>query len=169
MRGARRLAALGLLAALALALAWGESFLALPVILPGARLGLANLVTVLALYLLPSWRDAAAILFIRVSLGALFAGGGALLYSGSGALFSFGAMCLLRRQGAGIRTVSAIGGLFHNLGQLAAALLLIPHIALLAYLPPLLLLGLTAGAAIGAIAAPLLPRLAASTIFMPKG
>lgn len=162
MSRARHIVRLGILAALALALSFAESFLPLPGLFPGAKLGLANLVTVLALYLFPSWRSTAAILFVRVLLGAGFAGGGALWYSGAGAVLSFAVMCLFYRMGVGITVTSAAGGVAHNVGQLLAAMLVLRSTALLAWLPFLLAAGFAAGLAVGLSAAVLLPVIRAN-------
>lgn len=159
MSVARRIVLLGLFVSLALVLSWAENFLPLPGFLPGAKLGLANLVTLLALYLLPSWHDAALVLFLRVVLGSLVAGGGAFWYSAVGAAVSFPLMCVLRRFGIGVVGVSAAGGIAHNMGQLAAAMLVLRTFALAAYAPILAAAGLVAGVAVGLLAAALLPRL----------
>lgn len=164
-RAAHRVAFIGLWTALALALSFAETFLPLPSLLPGAKLGLANLVTLLALYLLPSWHDAALVLLLRVGLGSVFMGGGAFWYSAAGGALSFALMCLLRRLGLGVVAVSAAGGIAHNLGQLFAARLVLRTAALLAYAPLLAALGLAAGLAIGLLAAALLPVLRAQGHF----
>ena len=156
---ARRIVLLGLFVSLALVLSWAENFLPLPGFLPGAKLGLANLVTLLALYLLPSWHDAALVLFLRVVLGSLVAGGGAFWYSAVGAAVSFPLMCVLRRFGIGAVGVSAAGGIAHNMGQLAAAMLVLRTFVLAAYAPILAAAGLAAGVAVGLLAAALLRRL----------
>ena len=66
----RKIVYMGLLTAAALALSFVESFLPSP-FLPGAKLGLANIVTVTAIYTLPRTRDAALVVFARVVLGGI--------------------------------------------------------------------------------------------------
>lgn len=156
---ARRVVLVGLLTALALALSFAESVLPLPGFLPGAKIGLANLVTLLALYLLPSWHDAALVLFLRVTLGSFFAGGGAFWYSAAGAAVSFPLMCALRRLGLPLLAVSAAGGVAHNAAQLAAAMIVLRTVALVAYAPLLAAAGLLAGLAVGLLAAGVVSRL----------
>ena len=153
MNETRKLVFMGLLVAAALALSFVESFLP-PLVLPGAKLGLANIVTVVALYALPRPRDAAMVLAARVLLGGVFAGGATLVYSASGAALSFCVMLLLQKAGRfGIVPVSAAGGFFHNAGQLVAASVTTSSSALaLAYLPPLGGLGLLAGGFVGIVA-----------------
>ena len=108
----RELTLCAVLAALALALSYMESFfpLALIVPLPGVKLGLANIVTLYALYAL-GFPSALAILLVRCTLGALFAGNAsALLFSLLGGLAALLAMALLRKaKGLSIFGVSIAG------------------------------------------------------------
>ena len=122
----RELTLCAVLAALALALSYMESFfpLALIVPLPGVKLGLANIVTLYALYAL-GFPSALAILLVRCTLGALFAGNAsALLFSLLGGLAALLAMALLRKaKGLSIFGVSIAGAAAHNIGQVCAAML----------------------------------------------
>ncbi len=153
MNETRKLTVMGFLTAAALALSFVESLLPSPV-LPGAKLGLANIVTVAALYLLPRERDAALVLAARVLLGSLFSGGVSFIYSAAGAALSFFAMVLLKRTGLfGAAAVSAAGGFFHNLGQLMAATAVISSRSLWGYLPALGLAGLASGLLVGVVVA----------------
>lgn len=96
----RELTLCAVLAALALALSYMESFfpLALIVPLPGVKLGLANIVTLYALYAL-GFPSALAILLVRCTLGALFAGNAsALLFSLLGGLSALFVMALLSKS-----------------------------------------------------------------------
>ena len=71
-----------------------EGMLPVPFIAPGAKLGLANLITVIALYALPRKRDVALILLLRIILSTAFGGGiNAFFYSVSGAALSLGSSC----------------------------------------------------------------------------
>ncbi|MCR5030270.1 MAG: Gx transporter family protein [Selenomonadaceae bacterium] len=150
MNNTRKLIFMGLLVAAALALSFVESFLFLPVF-PGAKLGLANIVTVAALYILPQARDAALVLAVRVILGGVFVGGASVFYSAAGAALSFLVMWFLKRaRGFGVVSVSMAGGFFHNIGQLLAAAALVSSTSFfLAYLPVLGLAGLAAGFFVG--------------------
>ncbi len=149
MSETRKLIYMGLLVAAALALSFIESFLPIPV-LPGAKLGLANLVTVTALYTLPCIQDAAWVLAARVILGGIFAGGASFLYSAAGAALSFCVMAFLKKMGrCGVVAVSAAGGFFHNLGQLLAAMAILSSALFWAFFPVLGLAGLAAGAVLG--------------------
>lgn len=154
---AKKVTALGLFLAASLVLSYLEHLLPMP--LPGVKLGLSNLLVVLALYLYDR-RTAALLLFGKILLSALlFAGFSAFLYSLCGGALSFAVMCLLKAlPWFSITGVSMGGGVAHNVGQLMAALLFFPPRTLLFYLPFLLLSGLAAGALLGITAAFLIKR-----------
>ena len=145
-----------MLAALALALSYMESFfpLALIVPLPGVKLGLANIVTLYALYAI-GFPSALAILLVRCTLGALFAGNAsALLFSLLGGLSALFVMALLSKsKKLSIFGVSIAGAAAHNCGQVCAALITLGSTAPLYYLPFLLLVSLFTGALSGLIVA----------------
>ena len=89
---------LALLVAQSLALFLFEGLIPLPFLAPGAKLGLANLITLIALYTLPRWQDTLLVILVRIILATMFGGGPTiLLYSLSGGLLSFAVMLLLRR------------------------------------------------------------------------
>ena len=151
----KQLTLCAVLTALALALSYLENFfpLALAIPLPGVKLGLANIVTVFALYALGP-AQALAILLGRCTLGAMFAGNlNALLFSLMGGFAAMGMMILLSRlRKLSIYGVSMGGAAAHNCGQIAAALVTLGNSAPLAYLPVLLLVSLFTGALTGFIA-----------------
>ncbi len=140
------------LTALALALSYVENFLplSLAVPLPGVKLGLANIVTVFALYALGTGQ-AFLILIARCTLGALFAGNlNALLFSLFGGLSAMAVMALLSRsKHLSLYGVSVGGAAAHNCGQIAAAILTLGNTAPLYYLPLLLGVSLFTGALTG--------------------
>ena len=92
--------------------------------IPGVKLGLANVVTVYAIFALGSG-PAAMILLARVVLGSLFAGGSTIFYSLAGGVCCFLAMALLRlvMTEKQMWACSALGAAAHNIGQIALALL----------------------------------------------
>ena len=147
MRPLRHTAHIALLTALSLILFLLEGFLPLPLPVPGAKLGLAAIVTLVALRILPRTRDAAAVLLLRIFLSAFLGGGFApLLYSMAGGLASFAAMALLlRRTQLSLVGISAVGGLL-----LAAAVM--ESSALLLYAPLLGVVGILTGTGIGILA-----------------
>lgn len=148
----RQLTLCALLTAMALALSYLENLfpLSLAVPIPGVKLGLANIVTVFALYALGPG-EALLILLARCFLGSLFAGNmNALLFSLLGGLCAMGTMVLLsRRQGLSIYGVSIGGAAAHNCGQIAAAALSLGSAAPLYYLPVLLAVSLLTGGLTG--------------------
>ena len=152
----RELTLCAVLAALALALSYMESFfpLALIVPLPGVKLGLANIVTLYALYALGA-SSALAILVVRCLLGSLFAGNAsALLFSLLGGLAAMLVMIALHAlPRLSVYGVSVGGAAAHNCGQVAAAMLTLGSAAPLAYLPFLLLVSVFTGALTGFVAA----------------
>ena len=145
----RQLALCAVLTALALGLSTLENLFPVTLLipLPGVKLGLANIVTVFALYQLGAL-PALAILTARCLLGGLFAGNAsAMLFSLLGGLTAMLVMILLRR----LRCLSiygvSIGG--DNLGQMAAALITLGNTAVLGYLPFLLGISLLTGTLTG--------------------
>ena len=125
--------------------------------IPGVKLGLANVVTVYAIFALGSG-PAAMILLARVVLGSLFAGGSTIFYSLAGGVCCFLAMALLRlvMTEKQMWACSALGAAAHNIGQMAAALITLGNTAVLGYLPFLLAVSLFTGALTGFVSALLL-------------
>ena len=165
----RQLTLCAVLAALALALSYIESFFPLTLLipLPGVKLGLANIVTVFALYTLGA-PMALCILLVRCTLGALFAGNAsALIFSLLGGFSAMLVMIALHKNRLSIFGVSIAGAAAHNCGQVAAAMLTLGSVAPLSYLPFLLLVSLFTGALSGFIAA-LLFRAMANTALMKE-
>jgi len=158
---AKRLTTLALLTAIALTIFLAEAQLPPLVPVPGVKLGLANIVTVCAVFALGPG-DALLILCARVFLGAVFSGQMmTLLYSGAGGLLAWVVMVLLaklltRKQ---LWLCSPAAAVFHNLGQLLAAAGVMRTWAVLAYLPYLLLSGIVTGFFTGLCAQFLLARL----------
>ena len=149
-----------MLAATALLLFLVETLIPPLTAIPGIKIGLANAVTLAAVYLCGR-RDAAAILFVRVCLGAVFAGNlSTFLYSVSGAALCLAVTCLLCRPlRKTVWVVSVFGAIAHNLGQLIAASVLLCSAAVFWYLPYLLIAAVISGAFIGFCVQFLLQRL----------
>lgn len=161
MSKTKKLVLLGVLTALALALSYCERFipigLAVPV--PGIKLGLANIVTVVVLYLFGPL-PAIAVAAVRCVLGSFFGGSvSALMFSLSGALLSWAAMSAASRVKAfSVFGISLWGAAFHNIGQICVAALVMGS-AVVYYLPYLLAVSLLTGFITGAISAGVLSRL----------
>ena len=155
---------MALLTAIALTIFLAEAQIPNPIPIPGVKLGLANIVTVYAMFVLGP-ADTLMILLARVFWGSVFSGQMmTFFYSLSGGLVCYAIMLLLcrvltKRQ---IWLCSCVGGACHNLGQLAAAILIARSPALVVYLPYLLLAGLAAGLFTGLCAQFLTARLTRS-------
>lgn len=157
----KKLTFMALLTAIALTIFLVEAQIPAPVPIPGIKLGLSNIVTVYAIFALGP-AEACMILLVRVVLGCLCSGQVmALLYSLAGGVFCLAAMLLLRRfvTERQIWVCSVVGAMFHNLGQILAAILITRTPALIVYLPVLVLSGLIAGLFTGLAAQFLLRRL----------
>lgn len=142
----RQLTTCALLCALALGIFVVEA--QIPVLIPvaGVKLGLANVVTVAAVFLL-GWKQAAAILLTRILLGSLYAGVSQLPFSLAGGMCSILAVLAIRQilRPNQLWIASAVGGMAHNLGQMAVAIAVTQTPSLLVYLPVLLISGLLTG------------------------
>lgn len=160
----KRLTRLSMLTALALILFTVE--MQLPALTPiqGCKLGLANIVTVYAMFALGT-ADTFAVLLVRIVLGSVFSGQpGSLPYSLAGGILCYLAMLPCRRL-LSIRQLwigSVIGSVFHNIGQLGMAVLITRTPAVIGYLPVLLLIGIPAGVFTGLCAQLVVNRLADS-------
>lgn len=152
----KQLTLCALLTAMALGLSYLENFfpLSLAIPIPGVKLGLANIVTLFALYVLGPGQ-ALLILLARCFLGAVFAGNmSALLFSLLGGVSSMLVMIgLSRLRKLSVYGVSAGGAAAHNCGQVAAAVLTLGSAAPLGYLPVLLGVSLFTGALTGLVSA----------------
>ena len=154
------MAILGLMVALAMILSYLEAIIILPVAIPGIKAGLSNLLIVTVMYLY-SPREAALVNLVRILLSAmLFGTVTGLIFSLSGAILSFAVMGLFWKAGLFTVTgVSILGGVFHNVGQLIAAVFLFSSVTLGYYLPVLLLAGLITGTVNGILATVILKRI----------
>lgn len=156
---AKRIARLAVMIALAFTLSYLESLLPINLGIPGVKLGLANLVVVAALYLLPLG-DAFGIALIRILLaGITFGNGVSLVYSLCGGLLSFVIMLAVKRSRLSPVGVSVLGGICHNAGQLAAAAFLMSTARIVYYMPVLLVAGTVTGLLIGIAANMIIHRL----------
>lgn len=156
----KKLPLYGVLVALAFVLSYVEMLVPFSLGIPGVKLGLANLVTLVALYLLPV-PGAAAVALCRIVLaGFTFGSLSSMLYALCGGALSFLVMWFCKRLPAFSPVgVSIAGGVAHNIGQLACAVLVMQTVGLSWVLPVLLLSGTVAGALIGVLGGLLLRRL----------
>ncbi len=145
-------ARVGLLASLALIFSYVEAIIPYNPGIPGIKLGIANVVTVIALYKF-GVKDAVAVSVIRIVIaGLLFNGLFGMLYSLSGAALSLIGMTALKKTGLfSVTGVSMAAGVLHNLGQLLMAAALIEDLRIFFYFPVLLFSGIAAGILVGII------------------
>ncbi len=160
---ANTIATAAVLASLALIFSYIEFLVPLSLGLPGIKLGLANIVIVVALYRLGT-RTALLVNVTRILLAAaLFGSVFSALYSLAGGLISFAAMAALKRTDYfSTAGVSMAGGVFHNMGQLLIAALLVESYQIFYYFPLLLLAGLATGIINGILATLVLRALSKS-------
>ena len=156
----KKIAFYGLLIALAFVLSYIESLIPVFIAIPGAKLGLTNLVVLIALERFGK-KDAFIINMIRILLvGFTFGNTFSLLYSFAGGILSFLIMILLKKtKGFSLVGISVGGGVGHNIGQIIVAAFVLETGALVYYLPFLLAIGTLAGAVIGILSAEILKRL----------
>lgn len=143
----------GLFAALAILMGYVEMMIPIPIPIPGVKLGLANVIIIIMMYFMDT-KSAFFVSLVRVILsGLLFAGFAGLLYSLSGAMLSFAVMALLKKTDKfSIVGVSLAGGVFHNVGQIIVAALVVENVKMAYYLPFLLVSGVVTGILIGIVA-----------------
>lgn len=146
----RKLVILSLLIALALGLSFLETLIPAPFPVPGAKLGLTNIVTVFILYRY-SFSEAATVSLLRVFLaGFLFSTMSGILYALSGAVVSLLVMGVLVHFEFPVLITSTIGGISHNFGQLILATVVTQTPALfVSYMGPLFILGALTGVFVG--------------------
>ncbi|MBD5525101.1 MAG: Gx transporter family protein [Lachnospiraceae bacterium] len=170
----KRTVELGFFLALALILAYVESLIPFSIGIPGIKLGLPNLIVVLLLYRdgteqsnvidgrkRDGVREALLVNGLRIILsGFLFSNLYTILYALAGAVCSFVAMLLGRRLKCfSMIGVSVLGGVFHNIGQIIVAILVVETVYVGYYIPYLIVAGTMTGAVLGFIAMELVPYL----------
>lgn len=147
----KNIAFYGMLIALAFIFSYLETFIPINALIPipGVKLGLANIVVLFALYTMKP-RDAFVIAILRILLaGFLFGNPMTIAYSFAGGMLSLLVMWLTKKTKLSIMGVSMLGGICHNIGQLAMAVLLTETSRIAYYLPVLLISGLVTGLLMG--------------------
>ena len=143
----KKITYMALLTALALIIFVLESYIPVPIPIPGVKLGLANIVTLYALWTLRPC-EAFSILVIRIVLGSMFAGQlMSLLYSLGGGLLCF-VLTLAARRILSERQIwisSVLGAMAHNVGQILVAIAVTATPVVAVYLPLLLISAIITG------------------------
>ena len=156
----RKLTLLSLLSAIALTIFMVEAQIPALVPIPGVKMGLANIITVFAVFALGA-REGAAVLFVRIFLGAVFAGNfSTIFYSAAGGFLAWLAaiglkLVLTQNQ---IWVAGCIGAIAHSIGQMVVAVLLTGTPGLIIYLPVMILCSCITGLFTGLCAQVLLNR-----------
>jgi len=150
----KRVALCGLLLAMMLVLGWVEHLIPLNASIPGIKLGLSNGVLIFAVYMLDV-PTSFILMALKVVLSCAFLGNPAsmMIYGFAGGILSLTAMVLLSKiKGLHPVTVSMVGGALHNVGQVAAAMVMLNTGNLLYYMAILMLVGLACGLLTGVCA-----------------
>ena len=157
---AKKTALLGMLVALAFVLSYIETLIPVNLGIPGAKLGLANLVVMVALYTLGT-KEAFGLSMVRILLtGLTFSSMAAMLYSFAGGLLSFEVMALMKKtKKLSVTGVSVLGGIAHNAGQIFVAMWMLDTATLIYYLPVLAITGVASGTVIGLLAVMVIRRI----------
>lgn len=149
----KRAAYCAVLTALAMIFGYVEALIPFGFGIPGVKLGLANIVIVLALYILPAYQAFVIQLMRIVLVSFLFGNLSMMFYSLAGGVLSFLVMVFLKKGNIfSITGVSIAGGVSHNVGQLTVAVLVVQNLKVAFYFPALMIAGLITGCLIGILA-----------------
>ena len=156
---AKRVALYGITIALAAIMSFIESLIPVSLGIPGAKLGLANLVTIVCLYTIGDKAAIVISIFRIILVGLLFGNMFSILYSLSGGIVSIACMLTAKRsERLSAAGVSIVGGVMHNIGQLLVAAIIIHNIRIAYYMPVLMLAGVVCGIVIGLLGAIIIKR-----------
>ena len=143
----KKLTLLSLLTAIALTIFMVEAQIPALVPIPGIKMGLANIVTVFTVFAIGS-KEAAAVLFVRIFLGAVFAGNfSTIFYSAAGGFCAIGVTILLKKllTKKQLWVAGALGAIAHSVGQMAMAVAITATPGLIAYLPVMIVVSILTG------------------------
>lgn len=154
------IASYGLFIALAFIFSYIESLVPIPFPVPGIKLGLANLVVIIAIYGIGA-KEAFVLSMIRILLvGFTFRDPSTLIFSFAGGILSWLSMLVfIKIKLFSMVGVSIIGGIAHNIGQIIVAILYVNNTSLIYYLPLLMISGVVSGTLIGILGAIIIKRL----------
>ena len=153
MSSVKKTVLLGLLISQALVLSIIESWIQIPVPVPGVKLGLANIITVVVIVYF-GFREALTVVVVRCVLTSFFGGGGWMFFffSAAGGILSTMIMSILYKTGRNkfsLTGISIAGAITHNIGQLLVAVFFMRDLAVAVYLPVLLVSGCIMGFFVG--------------------
>lgn len=156
----KKLVVLALLDAIALTIFMVEAQIPALVPIPGIKLGLSNIVTVFTVFAIGPW-EGAAVLFVRIFLGAVFAGNfSSILYSGAGGLCAILTTMLLRKilTNKQLWVAGSLGAIAHSVGQMAMAIFVTGTPGIAVYLPVMIACSIVTGLFTGLCAQVLVDR-----------
>jgi len=155
----KNIAYISMLVTIALICSYVESIIPINFGIPGIKIGLANIVSVVAIYIFPLFY-AILIVILRVIIsGFLFGSLYSILYSMAGGLLSILVMILLKRSSRfSVTGISIAGGVTHNIGQLIVAILVVNQMKISYYGPALIVAGVIMGMLIGIVSGPIIKR-----------
>jgi heptaprenyl diphosphate synthase len=146
----KKIATCAMLTSLAMIFTYIEALIPINIGIPGVKLGLANIVIVIALYILPTYQVFCIQMARIILISFMFGNMSAMLYSLAGGLLSMMAMTILKRTNLfSITAISIVGGVTHNIGQLIVAMIVVKTINIAVYTPILMIAGLITGCIIG--------------------
>lgn len=158
---AKKITTCGILAALAMVISLLERYVPMDIILPGLKLGLANIVTVYAIVKIGK-KEAFMIYLVRVLVVSAVSGRlASLLFSILGGFFAWCIMCILSKyldKSISIVGLSIVGAAFHNIGQIIAGFITIGSFTIISYLSYLLILSIPIGFITGSLLSVLLKK-----------
>lgn len=156
----KKLVLLALLDAIALTIFMVEAQIPALVPIPGIKIGLSNIVTVFTVFAIGPW-EGAAVLFVRIFLGAVFAGNfSSILYSGAGGLCAILMTMLLRKilNKKQLWVAGCMGAVAHSIGQMVMAIFVTGTPSLAVYLPVMIACSIVTGLFTGLCAQVLIDR-----------
>lgn len=152
MSRTKKMVLLGILVSQALILHLIERMIPVPVPVPGIKLGLANAISLMAIILFGT-KEAILVVAMRTFLGSVFGGGvSSFLYSFIGGTISTLVMAVMYKRAGNLFSLPAIsvtGAIFHNIGQILVASLIVQNMRLFYYLPVLMISAVITGLFIG--------------------
>lgn len=168
MKTTKKLVLLSLMLSQALVLSVVESWIPVPVPVPGVKLGLANIITMVIIAFMGT-ADTFILVVLRCLLTSMFGGGiSVFLFSIAGGLLSAVVMLVLHKKFSRVFSVVGIsiaGAISHNIGQIMVASVIMKEISVLGYLPVLLISGIITGCFVGFCSSFLIEALKKTNIF----
>lgn len=148
----KRISYCAMFTALAMIFSYVESMIPINFGVPGMKLGLANMVTIIGLYVFKPVETLVVVIMRILLTGFMFGNGMSIIYSLAGGILSFVIMLFAKKlKGFSMIGVSILGGIFHNVGQILVAAIVVQSFKIAYYLPVLSISGTITGMVIGIV------------------